>query len=509
MTYFSATTLSFLAAPLVLVLAPVGAASLAIPREPISPLHAAAAQQGTPALDYQKIALDWATAHGIDAAKPETVKWDDVARTQFVHGQFGLFDVCFPPNHLETDAENLKLCVDALVDAQAKWLDWVKVPTRDQKALREDIKVLDAWVKSWKSASLAKAKDAAGKDLFELMGANEAQLAAGKRFAASMLKGEAVGGANENGVAPRIVLAPTRKEFVELSFFCGWIDALNRAGYWQDAATDWLQCFIHDDQIISLQYSVAGHAANDYTSGDSLNARDPNVMQQQIVQLATQTLLLAHYKERVPNAFIGGLAMNLVIEMFEQVNTRVDGDTRSKVAQKREVFVPGGNPDGGFLPKNSADTKWRENAGKDHFVAQLRIAQKDGEKNAKDAKNKPACFALRSDDMAKVFVVQAPFMGSAGATTTVPPADFQGDYAEMLRAYKSAFIYWLQAKSGTTEKVSREKFAELLGKLADPKVEGEFEDVFKAVFDGAPLSSPGAEKDSLEGKFLIWLSKQK
>ena len=101
------------------------------------------------------------------------------------------------------------------------------------------------------------------------------------------------------------------------------------------------------------------------------------------------------------------------------------------------------------------------------------------------------------------------FLGSAAANTQAPPETFQGEFAELIRAYKSSFIYWLQTKSKGGEKASREKFAALLKKLADPNLQSDFEAVFKDVYDGAPLSAPDADKTSLEGQFLIWLSKQK
>jgi len=86
------------------------------------------------------------------------------------------------------------------------------------------------------------------------------------------------------------------------------------------------------------------------------------------------------------------------------------------------------------------------------------------------------------------------------------PDEFVGDFAEMLRGYKCSVIFWLKTKGAKEDKASREKFAQLLEKLADPNVE--FEAAFPAVYDGAALSDPQAGKDSLEGRFLTWLSKQ-
>jgi len=136
-------------------------------------------------------------------------------------------------------------------------------------------------------------------------------------------------------------------------------------------------------------------------------------------------------------------------------------------------------------------------------VRVLRQSQKEGDGLDKELKNRAAGFAIRSDTGGDVHAVAAPFLGAAAAEGKAPPDAFAGDFAELLRGYKCAFIAWLQAKSGSAEKASREKFAQLIEKLADPSVE--FESVFQAVYAGAPLSDPGAGKDSLEGQFLLWL----
>jgi hypothetical protein len=249
---------------------------------------------------------------------------------------------------------------------------------------------------------------------------------------------------------------------------------------------------------------VPGHLPEDYSSGEALNKRDPKVMEQQLVQLSVFRVFDAFYGEKVPAALSTGMAMNLVIDQFGEVNTRVDGDLRGRTAGKREVFVAGGASTGGFLGKNSAETRWREDHGKDRFVRVLRLTQKEGGGLDKEAKNKAAVFAIRSDKGGDHHPAKAPFFGAAPAPA--PPEAFHGDFAEMQRGYRCAFTFWLQNKAAGADKVSREKFAQLLEKLADPALE--FEAAFAAVYDGAALSDAEAGKDSLEGKFLLWLAKQ-
>ncbi|MDZ4772242.1 MAG: hypothetical protein SGI72_03815 [Planctomycetota bacterium] len=454
-------------------------------------------------LPYEKIARDFALAHDLKDAAPETIQYEDVLAKHFVKLELGAFDVRFPREQLATNADRFKTCAQSLVAAQEEFLDWLGATAAD-KVLREDLKTLNGWVKAWKPASLARGKSGEETDVFKLVGANDAQIAASKHVYDALAKGLALGPAREKPLQPRLILLPTRKLFTEFIYFTGWIKSDQRGIFWLDTVPDWTQCFVVEDQVMALEYGVPNRQPTDYTSGTSMD----ELLLQQVAQLGMNSLFSAHYKERVPGAFIAGLSMNLVIDAYGAVQTRIDGDTRSKVTGKRDVFVAGGASEGGFLAKNSAETKWRENGGRDHFIPTLRAAQEDAVKIAKDVKNKIAVFAIRSDDGGDKWPAVAPFF-DANADAPSPAAKFQGDFAEFIRAYKSAFIFWLQTKSQGTEKNSREKFAVLLKKLSDPNLAADFEGVFGEVYDGAKLSGAGADKESLEGKFLVWLSQQK
>jgi len=288
----------------------------------------------------------------------------------------------------------------------------------------------------------------------------------------------------------------------------GWIDPDDSGLFWLDSVLDWSQCIFGEDMAVTLEYSPVDRALGDYTVGTPMSDRGADVLQQQFVQIAMLSLLQSCYAERVPPAFLGGLSTNLVIDQFGEVNTRVDGDLRGKITPAREVFVPGGQSEGGVLAKNSADSRWRDKQGADHFLPTLRSSQKEGEALNKKVKNRFACFSIRSDNEADRFLVSAPFLG-ANSKPASPPAAFQGEYLELIRSYKSCFIYWLQTKFKPAEKASRETFAALLKNLADPTKQGEFEQVFKDAYGGVPLSNAEADKNSLEGQFLLWLSHQK
>jgi len=460
-------------------------------------------------VEWENIAKEFRNAHGISANTPEGVDFEAVLRGYFVHSKLGLFEVWFPLNGLEKRGDDFKQCASALVEAQEKWLDWFKPTGKEPKNVRDDMHAVGGWVKNWKFGALSSAKNATTDDLIKSLGAADALVEQHKRFADEMSRCEALGVAREMPANVRLFLLPTRKDFCELVAFAGWVWPEQRGQYWVDSGIDWMQCFLGSDQAIALEYAGVGRKPGDYVSGIPMVDRDPTVMQQQVVQLAMNSLWSELYGERLPAAFASGLSMNLVVDQFGEVNTRVDGDTRSHVTQKREQFVPGGQSQGGFLPKISAESRWRVDKGKDRYVHALRVSQKDGEQIDKKTKNRTASFALRADKGGSQVAVAAPFLGAAAASAPEPPQDYQGDYAEMLRAYKCAFIYWLENESAGNRKSSHDKFAQLLQKLADPQQTAEFEPLLTSVYDKAPLSGAEVDHASLEGKFLTWLSHQK
>jgi len=458
-----------------------------------------------PGVPYEKAARDFAAAHGLADAKPEAVRLDDALAKGFVRARLGAFEVWFPVAALAKRGADLQTCAAALVDVQVTWLDWIEQPGADQKAWRADLKATADWVKAWKPAQLAKARDAAGKDLIELAPPSEAAAAAIQRVGDALARGEPLGVPRESAAPVRLILAPTRKDFVELLCFAGWTMPADRERFWTDSVADWSQCHVVETQVIALEYAVANRKDGEYAAGMDMNAKDTGVMRQQVAQLGLNSLFDHFYEGRVPAAFLQGLGMNLVIDRYGEINTRVDGDVRARVTEAREEFVPGGM-DNGVLPVNSAESRWRSEKGKDHFLPVLRQAQKEGEDLDKKVKNKLTCFAVQNDTANDRHLIVAPFLGKAAAAFVAPPEAFRGDFDELMRAYKSAFLHWLQTKAAGNEKMSRERFGALLAKLSDPNQTSGFEVVFAEVY-GAPLSDPEAGKDCLEGRFLAWLAK--
>jgi hypothetical protein len=459
---------------------------------------------------FREIAERYLAERGVEADAASRVKVDDLMARNFVHARVGLFEVHLPDSALADHAQTIKDALLALLDAQELWLEWMEPVLGKQRDALKDLAAVRKEIGRWKTGAglgLSKIRDAGGNDLFALAGSKEKPVEAAARFADFMTSGAAVGVERDKKIPARLCLLPTRKGFVEFLAFAGYANDAVRETFWQDAVLDWTMGFVDDLQLIALEYSAAHRPEGVYEQGEGMNERSPTGMQEQVVQLAANSLCEQFFGPRAPKAFSQGLSMNLVIELYHEIVTRVDGDMRANQTMAREVFVPGGASEGGFLGMLSAESRWREQQGSDYFVSVLRAAQIEGQKNAeRTSRKRTDCFALRSDKGGDIHVVCAPLLGSAAATQAQPPENFQGDWAEFLRAYKSCFMYWLQHQA--LRKKSDERFAELLQRLADPEGGG-FEEAFVGLYDGAPLSGEAADDDTLEGRFLVWLGKQK
>lgn len=460
-------------------------------------------------LPFEKIAQDFLASHALSERRPEEIDFDKVLESYFVQAQLGIFQVEFPAADLEKRAANFRDSAAALLDAQGQWLDWIKHAGGDQTALRADLRTVTDWVKHWNLQTLAAQPGAAGQDVASLLPVPDSIRDAEKRLADAMERWTALGAPREEAVSLQAVLLPTRKEFVEMACFLGWSSPENRDEYWKEDVVHWTQCWLDDIQFVALEYAASNKPGGDYTKGIAMNEKDATCMQQQVVQLMMNKFFAQEFGDRVSVQFVEGLSMNLVIDQFGEIDTRVDGDVRGRSTPPIEVFIPGAPSGGGVLPVNSAENRWREKHGRDRFIGPLRAAQKDGEGLDKKLKNRWAGFAVRSDSGGEKHAVNAPLLGSAAKESGPPPETFRGDYLELLRAYKCAFTWWLATRAGGTERLSREKLSTLLCRLSDLKTDVDLGTVFSSIYDNVPLSDRESDKDSLEGKFLIWLSQQK
>ncbi len=461
-----------------------------------SPVHAAV---DDPAVLAQRF-LD---SYSLGSATPAEVPLRVLLDEHFMGARAGLFDLRIP-THSMTDkrlAGNFISLVEATLLAQKGWLEWMGASAEGGAGLLDDIKVILKEFKRFKPDHVTQSVKGDEHDFFKIVGMSEPGLEALKRLSEAMGTGAPLKLARADKPS-QIAIFPDRKQFVEFIAYVGWSDDTKKQYYWVDGTDVWSECFVDDTRATCLQFPAIERG--DYTKGSNMNEKNPKEMEQQLTQIAGMSLFENFYGTRLPAALIGGLANNLVIQVFGEVDTRLDGSVKGKQTQARSVFIAGGNSDGGLLPKNSADNRWRENYGRYHFIRALRNAQKAGKAENKSTKHKYKSFLLASDNGSKKHVVTAPIFGTPAAGRPAPPPEVLDDFIEFLRAYKSGFLFWLQTESEGKKK-SEARFAEFLASLA----QGEPKDFEQAVVDfyGVPLSTTDVGKEDLEGRFLKFVSK--
>ena len=464
-------------------------------------------------LQHEALAHKWLSEHGVEAPSPARVDLHELVREHFAHLRFGAYELYFPDSAVRENAgaEDLRDVLEALLAAQSRWIEWLPAErgtAADHKAFAKSDKALGTWLKRLKPRTLSGLDPLAGRDLVEVLDPKDGVKNALASIAELMGPGGAFGSQLDGAEPARLVLLPTRGEFVEFACGVGCVKTGARSAYWTADLFNWTSIDFGGTRALPLEFA-APDAANDYTRGITMNSRNPEGLAQHVTQLAIRSLLETTFGERIEPMVAGGLANSLIVEEFGEIDTRTDGDLRSSSVNGRSMFIPasmGGQSQGGVLPPGNADSRWRKERGKGHFIAQLRAAQDAGAGQAK-RNEKTLHFQLQSDTGAFGHAVRAPFLGSEG-NGAAPPAAYRGDYIEFLRAYRCGFFYWLRTEAGGRGKASKERFGRLLEVLGDPTSGGgDFVDALSRVYD-VPLSSAQPGKDDLEGRFLRWLTKQ-
>jgi len=225
-------------------------------------------------------------------------------------------------------------------------------------------------------------------------------------------------------------------------------------------------------------------------------------------------MLRYYYGNAIHTDLAAGLSINMVIELYNENNVRVGGGTQGRKTEAYSQFVPGGNSQGGRLPKKSAETRWRQNKGRRYFLEELRFVQKEGAQLAARSNSnkvdKKAYFALTSDTGSKeAYLIQAPILSVAIKRGPLPE-EYKNDFLEFMRAYRSAFVYWLMthAKSPLLDEASDKLFSRFLLAL-EASSEFQADKILNSLTQkiyGQPISDEKAENAGLERQFLDWLS---
>lgn len=474
------------------------------------PLTAPAPLASPRELPYHQLAEHFLASKGLAEAAPAEQSPKAVLATGFLHTPIGLFDVWSPVDELRTkDAatDHREVCI-ALCQAQERWLEWVGEGANGGEALRADLAELREWIAEWDVQTLREAHDRPERTTLDLFDADEPVRVLAADVAERFRKNQILGAVA--GTSPRAVelaLMPTRAGFIEFIAYAGEHLRSARGSFWHSGIQTWSQFTLEDLNVIALEYASPTARPGEYTAAYDMNTKSPTGLQEQVVQLAMNELLAHQHRDALPPGLISGLAINLVTDLYGACHSRVDGDTSSKVTNKREVFVRGGQPQGGILPPNSAESRWRQEYGRKHYAPILKQTQKAGAGAERRSKNKLRSFLLQNESGSETYLTHAPLLGpSAGEVEVVPDAVY-GDYLEFTRAYRAAFLYWLQHHADRSKKKAATKFSAFLGGISGDLDSPGLAEVAEAVY-GFPLSDAEVSTKSLEGRFLKWISRQ-
>lgn len=465
-------------------------------------------------------------AHGAKG-HPEALPFDTLVEQHYVRGAFGLIDVAYPAALFKEKVrvEEYQRQCSALVELQSRWIELLAKDSASAMPGLDAAATLDAWIKAWKPASIAKSPIGEKRTAFEVFGGGENERAAQERLAALLSTPDVL------GVAPReikrlsIVFAPTRRAFVELLGYAGLVDPAQQKQIWLPVSDGWTSFWMGYHFVLALEYPSWGNDP-EYRSGTPMTKFEPTGREEHTLQNTANALQWMCYGDDDGTYLHQATAMNLTIAVVGAINAlegdAVRGSTGAKT-EPYEKFVPGGNPNGGWLPPIPAaggdmlrDGRWREGKGKDHFAGVLRKNQKDGWKQfTKDrpekvdpllARDQAAHFVILSADGSKKTTLSAPFFGAAAREKPYPAQEMLLDYKEFFRVYKCAFFDWV-ARSGDKAgaEASRAKFGELLRRVGAKDGKG-FEALVQELY-GVPISARNGETDSLEWRFLAWLAK--
>ena len=460
-------------------------------------------------LPYAELAQRFLEAHGQSAQTPENVEISAILERDFFSARVGQFEVWIPAVNLtekETARDFQAICA-GLCKAQEHWVNWLGAEVQDSKALLKDFETHRKWIDKWKVAELGTAVKQGKHRAMDLFDASESDQARSDHLAQVMQSGAVVGSSMEVSSPVRLVLMPQRKEFVEFLAFAGWFLPEQQSAFWVPGIENWTEFRLNDFQVIALQYPATAPVEGDYSGYVSMKDRDVTGLEQQAVQLGMNKLFAYQHGDAMPSEVISGLSIQMLIELYGTCQTRNDGDLRGRQTHKREIFIAGGQSQGGQLPQNVAESRWRTEYGKDSYARILKQVQKSGSSSDKRNSHKYNSFLLVGDGESERFIVHAPVFGPGGATSEVPPPSVQGDYMEFLRAYNVAFMHWLKTEAASSKKKSEEAFAKLLVRISNSEADSRLSAIMEECY-GMPLSTPEVGTDCLEGLFIKWISKQ-
>jgi len=460
--------------------------------------------------DCAALARDYRATRGLEALPADASAVSAALERNFAAIDVGLFEARYPWSSL-ADAkrvDELKQIVLGLIDLQASWLTWIDDSSPPSPPPPE-LAVVRQWAGAWKPEAVRKAVGQASepRTLLAVTGADEPVTAALRAFAARMRTGTAHG-FGLDGDATRLVLAATRSEFVGFTAFVGSLSEEWRRLLWQPSLPLRVEFHLNDLLCLALEHP----AADGSDPGLSMNLREASGQRQHVLQYAADRLTRRWCGAALDSGLQIGAAVDLVIGLLGENNSRVFGSGEGNQTPEKKKFVRGGRSHGGKFAKTNADSRWRARLGRGYFTDVLHDAQAAGAKLAAEERQavpgRTSAFVLDcKDEPGAHELAVAPFLGGAAASKGIP-ANFFADYQEFLRAYRSCFVHWLRTQAkGAGGEPPPSTFARLLRTCATA-ADRPIEERIAALY-ATPLTAPDPSGDSLEWRFLAWLARQR
>ena len=482
------------------------------------------ASHDEPTFAFEAVAVE--TRDALGAGEAQTFL-EVVDGPSHVRLDVGSFDVRFPVASLQ-EAPHLELfqeAVQTLIDLQENWFAW-RTAGGDSEQVEDDWSQLRKFVKGWKTGKFGQVNGGT-VSLYEQLGAKDTVLEAVARL--SELTATPAEAAAEVGAANVLVLEPTREQFIRSFSLAGLLEPLQRAHLWSDGTVAQTATWCGWTQIACLEQIAFPFDLEKPYQGRPHSGEDPTGFAQYLAERGSVALLRKEFYRHGTHFFEETLGTNLVIAAVGKNDLRqgvwkLEYKTAGGSTQPFERFVPGGNPQGGTLPKRKAHSgpktgsameisKYRGTHGEGFFLGVLKEGQKAGAKLAsKDKanplrKNKIAHFELYSFETSEPLPVTAPFLGAQAENKTLPPNEYLDDYEDFYRAYRSGFFHWLRTKAVEgDEEASEARFQELIRAQRARDVGTPMHEVVQAVY-GVPMSSADPETESLEWAFLEFVKK--
>lgn len=471
--------------------------------------------------DFEARALEWLGESPLANDDPTSLTWDRVLEAAFLQARVGGFDLRLPRADM-ADADHAEHIVELLrqaVEMQVAWGQWNGLPAAQVEG---DAKVVTKWVRRLSSRTIRKAAASESGDFFDAVHASAATSEALARLADALTP---FASGDDSGGATQVVIAPSRRLFVQLAALSGLVHPDQRARLWQEAILFGPNAWGLEYQIVPFLNPAYPPTRATVDEGWEVSRYLTSSFEQHLADRLAASLLHGFFSLSTDPMLETALSTELVIATLG--STRIVNDFSSFAWSRKGAstkgysrFVPGGAAGGGSLPPRKATagrlqgkSQRREHVkelGNGYFSDDVRKRQEQGYKLATKAKldkdlrkSKGIHFALTSDG--DKHRINAPLLGDAADSQPLPPLTFLDDYEDFHAAYRALFVHWLTSQA---DEEIRGKCATFLKRVAQRR-EGETSSSIALEVFGIPMAWAGEEERSLEGAFLGWFSTQR